>query len=173
MLFSDGRFRRSHSRFRIPSAQAFATFRSIYRRDPIGTPNRSPFALRYFGYELWSFFVRGPQWQAAFPTSFSPPAASRRRGPVRRWCWCSRRPRGLDIGLWIATVLVAGPSFNYYVNGFAQFGMRRALDFEPFVIVLMTLPYPSRVPPRGRALIVWSVRVSIWGVWLTVLLYHH
>jgi hypothetical protein len=39
----------------------------------------------------------------------------------------ARRPRDLVIGLWIAIVLVAGPSFVYYVNGFAQFGMRHAL----------------------------------------------
>jgi hypothetical protein len=87
--------------------------------------------------------------------------------------FAARRPRDLVIGLWIATVVVAGPSFVYYVNGFAQFGMRHALDFEPFVLVLMALAYPSRVPPWGRALIVWSVLVGIWGVWLTVVLYHH
>jgi hypothetical protein len=87
--------------------------------------------------------------------------------------FAARRPRDLVIGLWIATVVVAGPSFVYYVNGFAQFGMRHALDFEPFVLVLVALAYPSRVPPWGRALIVWSVLVGIWGVWLTVVLYHH
>jgi len=40
----------------------------------------------------------------------------------------ARRPRALVIGLWLATLLVAGPSFLYYVNGYAQFGMRHALD---------------------------------------------
>jgi hypothetical protein len=150
-------------------------FTEWYRRDPIGTPNGSPFALRYLGYELWSFFVQGPQWQAGFPyIIFSTGGVAMPwTSPALALAFAARRPRDLVIGLWIATVLVAGPSFFYYVNGFAQFGMRHALDFEPFVIVLMALAYASRVPPWGRALILWSLLVGIWGVWLMVLLYHH
>jgi hypothetical protein len=34
-------------------------FTERFRRDPLGTPNGSPFALRYLGYELWSFFRAG------------------------------------------------------------------------------------------------------------------
>ena len=37
------------------------------------------------------------------------------------------------------------PSFIYYVNGFAQFGMRHALDFEPFLVMLMALALAQRV----------------------------
>ena len=41
------------------------------------------------------------------------------------------------VALWAAALLVAFPSFIYYVNGFAQFGMRHALDFEPFLVALI------------------------------------
>jgi hypothetical protein len=77
----------------------------------------------------------------------------------------ARRPRALVAGMWLAALLVAGPSFIYYVNGFAQFGMRHALDFEPFLIVLMALAIPARVPLLAKGLLAWSVAVGWWGIW--------
>ena len=140
------------------------------RRAPV----RFAVPLRYFPHQLWSFFCARP---AVVPTlAYMIPTYS---GLAMTWtspafvlALFARRPAALVIGLWIATLLVAGPSFIYYVNGYAQFGMRHALDFEPFLVVLMALAYPSDVPRWGRALIVWSVLVGIWGVWLTVLLGH-
>jgi hypothetical protein len=43
--------------------------------------------------------------------------------------------------------------------------MRHALDFEPFVVVLMALAVRERVPILGQAAIVWSVAVGWWGIW--------
>jgi hypothetical protein len=85
----------------------------------------------------------------------------------------ARRPRPLVIGLWLATLLVAGPSFIYYVNGYAQFGMRHALDFEPFVIVLMALAIPARVPLLAKIAIGWSAIVGCWGIWFWNVFYRH
>jgi len=51
----------------------------------------------------------------------------------------ARTPRRLVVSLWCATFLVAGPSLLYYANGGAQFGMRHALDFEPFLFVLLAI----------------------------------
>jgi hypothetical protein len=53
----------------------------------------------------------------------------------------------------------------YYVNGFAQFGMRHALDFEPFLVALMFLATKERLPVWGKALICYSVAVGLWGCW--------
>jgi hypothetical protein len=138
-----------------------------YHQDSAGSPEGSPFQLRYFPYQLWSFFVQGPQYGPAWP--YAVPTynglALTWTSPAIALALFARRPRPLVIGLWLATLLVAGPSFVYYVNGFAQFGMRHALDFEPFAIVLMALAIPSRVPPLAKAAIAWSVAVGLWGIW--------
>ena len=138
-----------------------------YHGDSAGSPDGSPFQLKYFTYQLWSFFVQGAQFQATWP--FVIPSLS---GLAMTWtspalvlALFARRPRALVVGLWLATLLVAGPSFIYYVNGFAQFGMRHALDFEPFVVVLMALAIPARVPVLAKAAIAWSAAVGLWGIW--------
>jgi hypothetical protein len=138
-----------------------------YHQDAVGSPVGSPFQLRYFGYQLWSFFVQGPTFAAVWP--FVVPTfgglAMTWTSPALAIALFARRPRPLTIGLWIATLLVAGPSFIYYVNGFAQFGMRHALDFEPFLVVLMALAMPVRVPLIAKAAIAWSAAVGVWGIW--------
>jgi hypothetical protein len=146
-----------------------------YNQDSAGAPFGSPFQLRYFPYQLWSFFWQGPQFMSAWP--FVIPTYS---GLALTWtspalviALFARRPRPLVIGLWLATLLVAGPSFIYYVNGYAQFGMRHALDFEPFLVVLMALAIPARVPLLGKAAIAWSVAVGLWGIWFWNVYYRH
>jgi hypothetical protein len=138
-----------------------------YHQDSAGSPTGSPFALRYLPYQLWSFFVQGPAWQETFP--FVVPTVG---GLALTWtspafvlALFARRPRALAIGLWVAAVLVAGPSFIYYVNGYAQFGMRHTLDFAPFLILLMALAMRERVSPIAGVLLAWSVLVGCWGVW--------
>jgi len=138
-----------------------------YHQDGAGSPEGSPFQLRYFGYQLWSFFVQAPAFQPTWP--FAVPGIS---GVAMTWtspalvlALFARRPRALVAGMWLAALLVAGPSFIYYVNGFAQFGMRHSLDFEPFLIVLMALAIPARVPLLAKGLLAWSVAVGWWGIW--------
>jgi hypothetical protein len=138
-----------------------------YHQDSAGSPVGSPFQLRYLPYQLWSFFVQAPAFQATWP--FVVPTyggvAMTWTSPALVLAFFARRPRPLVVGLWLAALLVAGPSFVYYVNGYAQFGMRHALDFEPFVVVLMALAVRERVPVLGKALIAWSVAVGWWGIW--------
>jgi len=75
----------------------------------------------------------------------------------------------LTLALWAAVLLTAAPNFIYYVNGFAQFGMRHALDFEPFLVALMALGLRDRMPAWCYALaytlIGWSCAVGLWGCW--------
>ncbi|HEV8022747.1 MAG TPA: hypothetical protein VGP41_15845 [Candidatus Lustribacter sp.] len=146
-----------------------------YNQDSAGAPIGSPFQLRYFPYQLWSFFWQGPAFTSTWP--FVIPTYS---GLALTWtspalviALFARRPRALVIGLWLATLLVAGPSFMYYVNGYAQFGMRHALDFEPFLVVLMALAIPTRVPLLAKAAIAWSVAVGFWGIWYWNVYYRH
>ena len=64
-----------------------------------------------------------------------------------------------------AVVLAAIPAFTYYVNGYIQFGMRHALDFEPFLFVLMVLAARDGLRSVWNLLIAYSVLVGLWGSW--------
>jgi hypothetical protein len=138
-----------------------------YHQDSAGSPAGSPFQLRYLPYELWSFFVQGPAWQPAWPyviPTFSGLALTW-TSPAFAIALFARRPGALVAALWVAALLVAGPSFMYYVNGYAQFGMRHALDFAPFLILLMALALRVRRTIVAETLIAWSCAVGCWGVW--------
>jgi hypothetical protein len=150
-------------------------YASWYHQDSAGDPAGSPFQLRYFTYQLWSFFWQGPQFAATWP--YAVPTynglALTWTSPALAIALFARKPRALVIGLWTATLLVAGPSFIYYVNGYAQFGMRHALDFEPFLVILMALAIPSRVPLLAKIALAWSVAVGLWGIWFWNVYYRH
>ncbi len=138
-----------------------------YHQDQAGMPFGSPFRLEYLPYQLWSFFVQMP---TRLPDS--PWLRPEYSGVALTWtspaliiAFVARSPVRLVLALWAATLLVALPNFLYYVNGFAQFGMRHALDFEPFLIALMMLAVRERLPLWGKALIAYCVVVGFWGCW--------
>jgi hypothetical protein len=138
-----------------------------YHQDQAGMPTGSPFRLEYLPYQLWSFFVQAPTQLPAFPGLH--PELS---GVALTWtspglvlAFFARKPVRWVIALWIAALLTAVPNFLYYVNGFAQFGMRHALDFEPFLVVLMMLAVRDRFIWWGYALVAYSIGAGLWGCW--------
>jgi len=144
----------------------------FYHQDPfMGSVTGSPFGLENVPTELFSFFVVAPAFHGTFP--YVEPLAFGTAlwftSPALVLAFFAREPRRLVASLWIATLLVAGPSLLYYANGGSQFGMRHALDFEPFVLVLMGLAARSdlRVPVWrvSQALIVWSAAAGVFGCW--------
>ena len=138
-----------------------------YHQDSAGSPTGSPFRLEYLRYELWSFFVQRPDFANVFPwirPSYSGIALTW-TSPALIFALWARRPRAFVAALWAAALLVAIPSLVYYVNGFAQYGMRHALDFEPFLFALMVLAAREKFPLWTKALIVYSIIASSYGVW--------
>ena len=157
------------ARWHVPWDAGHTVF---FHQDPfMGAPSGSPFGLANVPVELFSFFVVPPEWSATFPylhpSRFG--TALWFTSPALILAFFARRPRRLVVSLWLAAVLVAGPSLLYYANGGSQFGMRHALDFEPFVLVLMGLAAASDL--RGviwrtaQVLIVWSAAAGLYGVW--------
>ncbi|MDE2572363.1 MAG: hypothetical protein KGM44_07575 [bacterium] len=138
-----------------------------FHQDQAGSPTGSPLALRYLGYELHSFFVQMPALSARFP--FVIPSLSgvalTWTSPALIFAFWARRPRAEVLWLWAVTLLVAGPSMLYYVNGFAQYGMRHALDFEPYLFALMALAARRGLPLWARLLIAWSCAAGLYGIW--------
>jgi hypothetical protein len=138
-----------------------------YHQDQAGSPTGSPFQLQYFSYQLQSFFVQGAARTATFP--YLAPSIN---GVALTWtspalilAFFARQPVRVVLALWAATLLCAGPNFIYYVNGFAQFGMRHALDFEPFLVALMLLAVKDALAWWARILIVYSCAAGLWGCW--------
>jgi hypothetical protein len=142
-------------------------YTSWYHQDSAGSPTGSPFRLQYLGYELWSFFVQRPDFAGAFPwirPSYSGIALTW-TSPALIYALWARKPRSFALAMWAAAIVVALPSFLYYVNGYAQYGMRHALDFIPFLYVLLVLGARARLPLWVKALIVYSCIASTYGVW--------
>lgn len=138
-----------------------------YHQDQAGMPFGSPFRLIYLPYQFWSFFIQAPTRVAAFPwlrPEYSGVALTW-TSPALILAFFARAPVRWVIALWSAALLTALPNFLYYVNGFAQFGMRHALDFEPFLVALMMLAVRDRFPRWGYALIAYSCAVGLWGSW--------
>ncbi len=158
----------NEARWHVPWDAGHTIF---FHEDPyMGNPAGSPFALSNVPGELYSFFVVAPERLAQYPylkpLEFG--TALWFTSPALVFALFAREPRRLVVSLWVATLLVAGPSLLYYANGGSQFGMRHALDFEPFVLVLMGLAArQQRVPVwrAAQALVVWSAAVGVWGCW--------
>jgi hypothetical protein len=132
-----------------------------------GSPTGSPFNFANVPHQLWSFLIQYPKFYPVYPfvvPRFSGVALTW-TSPALLCAFFARRPHEIVIAMWTAAGLVAIPSLLYFVNGYSQFGMRHALDFEPFLLVLMTLSLRERFPLWAKALFVYSLAVGAWGVW--------
>lgn len=138
-----------------------------YHQDQIGEPTGSPFRLQYLPFNLFSFFLLGPDYVKEFPwikptgfgislTLTSPALALAFLAPLR-----NRE----TIILWSAALLAAIPSLLYYVNGYEQFGMRHSLDFTPFLVPLVARGLTRRPEYLCFGLIVYSVLANAYGLW--------
>jgi hypothetical protein len=160
------------ARWHVPWDSGHTIF---YHEDAAGSPTGSPFSIGNVPMQLSSFFVQAPAFGPVYP--YVVPGyggvALTWTSPALLLAFFARAPRALIVSCWIAIVLVAAPSFEYYVNGFAQFGMRHALDFEPFVFVLMALAAQRGLPVLAKAAIAWSVAVGLWGTWFWNVFYRH
>jgi hypothetical protein len=151
----------------------------FYHEDvTAGSPLGSPFGVRNLPYQIRSFFLAPPFFRCTLKPSFRclpPYIVPSLRGTALTWTspallfavW-GRQPWQSVRALWLATILVAAPSFLYYVNGYTQYGMRHALDFEPFLFVLMLLAAREHVPPWAALLVAYSIMASCYGVWFWV-----
>jgi len=158
----------NEARWHVPWDAGHTIF---FHQDPyMGSPTGSPFGLANLKMELFSFFVVPPERHATFP--YLEPLAFGTAlwftSPALLFAFLAREPKRLVVALWAATLLVAAPSLLYYANGGSQFGMRHALDFEPFLLVLMGLAARSGLGVWWRAaqgLIAWSALAGAWGCW--------
>ena len=146
-------------------------YTEFYHQDSWGQPSGSPFRWEYLPYEVYSFFMRPPQLAEYRQLALWPIFKVDPNGIALTWTSPAlvlavlARRRDLVVALWLTVALLALPNFFYYLNGWYQFGMRHALDFEPFVLVLMALALRGGISRWGVVLCAYSAIVGAWGVW--------
>lgn len=126
-----------------------------------------PLSLSSIPYNLYSIFLLPPAFSTEFPyiiptmagvcLSITSPAlyfALRADFKKEKLCW-------FILG---AMVLCALPFLMNYGNGFAQFGMRYAMDFLPYTLLLAAMGLTRRELTSWKAaLILLCVLVNLWG----------
>jgi len=139
----------------------------FHQDENAGQPFGSPFGLGHIPYQLRSFFILPPRflnfWPWIYPLRYG--TALTWTSPALIYALWAREPYVTIRAMWIAALLAAGPSLLYYVNGYSQFGMRHALDFEPFIVVLMLLAARVHLPAWACALICYSIIATAYGIW--------
>lgn len=83
--------------------------------------------------------------------------------PALLYVFRARLSEPLVKSCWIATLTMLVPILAYYGIGYLQFGYRYALDFMPFLIVLVARGLPDPMTNRARALVTASVLINVWG----------
>ena len=147
-------------------------YTEFYHQDSWGQPTGSPFRLAYVPYELYSFFLQAPVLaeyrQLAIPPYFKVDVhglALTWTSPALVLAFLARTTRKYRLVMWMLILALWLPSLFYYLNGWWQFGMRHALDFEPFVIVLMAIGVRRGMPTWGKGLVLYCALVGTWGIW--------
>jgi len=77
--------------------------------------------------------------------------------------WPRDKP-SIHRALWITVALVAAPTLLYMNSGWVQFGYRFALDYLPFLIMLIAIG-GRPLGKLGKALIVFGIVVNLFGAW--------
>jgi hypothetical protein len=154
----------NEARWHVPWDEGYTIW---FHADQAGSATGSPFAFANLPMQLRSFFVIGPTFKSQFPYAIPElwGQALTWTSPALLLAFFARRPSALIVSVWAATLLTAAPSFIYYVNGYAQFGMRHALDFEPFLFVLMVLAMRNGLRLFWSLLIAYSASAGLWGTW--------
>ena len=147
-------------------------YTAFYHQDSWGQPTGSPFRLAYLPYELYSFFLQAPVLaeyrQLAIPPFFKVDVhglALTWTSPALVLAFLAKTTRKYRLVMWTLILVLWIPSLVYYLNGWWQFGMRHALDFEPFVFVLMAIGVRGGMPRWGKVLCVYCALVGAWGIW--------
>jgi hypothetical protein len=159
----------NRNRFGTLLDPAFSMFYRIMDADYRGRP--AVFSISYVPAQLQTYFLTPPRLLARPP--FVVPWYYGLGLPFTSlpFAYAVFAGIGLDaIVLWSATLVTALPSLAYYGTGDGQYGVRHALDFEPFLFALLLLALqrrPSRI--ATGALVVFAAfgvyEGLVWLLW--------
>lgn len=145
-----------------PWASGYAIWYRIM--DPRYRADTAILSLENLSSQLQLYFVRPPEFVRRAPWIVPPMfgfAISYTSAPFLYALWAAI---GWESALlWLVTLGVAIPDFLYYDTGGMQFGVRHALDFEPFLFALLVMALGKRAP---RAALVAMLLFAALGAYL-------
>ena len=126
-----------------------------------------PLQKKYIAFNLYSIFLLGPEFKAEYPyviPTLAGVSLTHLSPALYAAGWVDYRKDKLPWFLLATAVVCAVPFLMNYGNGFAQFGMRYAMDFIPYVGILAAMGM-TRKPMGGWkvALILLCMLLNMWG----------
>ena len=126
-----------------------------------------PLQTRYMAFNLYSIFLLGPEFTREYPyviPTLAGVSLTHLSPALYAAGWVDYRKDKLPWFLLATAAVCAVPFLMNYGNGFAQFGMRYAMDFIPYVGILAAMGMTRR--PLGGwkvALILLCMLLNMWG----------
>lgn len=162
----------------------FETGYSHHIGDPyplsMNTDGYGSYSLMHLPANLYSFFIKPPEPILYFKDGFVFKFPYLKADPWGMALWFTSplflllfrfRKNKYTMPALITTICIAIPIFTYYSVGFAQFGYRYALDFLPFLFLLLIPSLQPKLSKTAIALIIIGVLfnclyiTSLWGVY--------
>ncbi len=130
------------------------------------------FHISYIAKHLWIFFLKPPifSWDAPYVMPSLEGMSILITTPAVIYVIFAGIRNKTALACWSAIIPIALVSFTHGGYGWIQFGYRFALDFYPFLLVLIALGLKSQLKDNGdlrwhqKTLITISILVNLWGV---------
>ena len=130
------------------------------------------FHISYVTKHLWIFFLKPPlfSWDAPYVIPSLEGMSILITTPAVIYVIFAGIRNKTALACWSAIIPVALVSFTHGGYGWIQFGYRFALDFYPFLLVLIALGIKSQLKDNDdlrwhhKTLIIISILVNIWGI---------
>ena len=129
------------------------------------------FNLNAIPRNLYTMFLKAPEFSDTFPfvkVHIIGGLSILLTTPIFLW---AVKARGWDwylIGSWLAIFGIATPIFLHGDIGGSQFGYRYAMDFYPFLFLLMVRALGDKLTFQRVVAIVIGAVVNAWGIWVTM-----
>lgn len=134
----------------IPTNLFFLIFKGP---DPVRANN--------INYQLQPPYLRADQWgMGIFFTS-----------PLFLYIFLSKLKKGYILSSWITVLLMLIPTLTFFGTGVSQYGFRYAVDFYPFLFIILASIFKTEIPLMAKALIIYSIffnfffLLSPWGIY--------
>lgn len=91
--------------------------------------------------------------------------------PLFLFVFLSKIKRGVTLSSWLTIGFMLIPVLTFYGIGILQYGYRYALDFYPFLFLILAYFFKENLPIIAKVLIVYSIffnfyfMLSIWGIY--------
>lgn len=126
------------------------------------------FNLKAIPRNFYTMFLKAPAWSDELPWILPNKNGAMSiffTTPAFLWCIKSRGWGWFPIGCWLSVLGVMTPIFLHGEIGGVQFGYRYAMDFYPFLLLLMAKGMGPRFSFEQGAALALGAAINAWGFW--------